>query len=104
MGWDDPYFQPVDARLLTQEDLNGGRTTPDNTATRGGHKDRLSGTPRKGAGQATAFPATWPRLRPVQRRAARAPCYPRRRHPAQTIGTDGMAVWLSADAAHLKDD
>ena len=41
-GWNDPYLQPVD-----QNDLNGGRITPGNTATRGGYKDRPSGTPRK---------------------------------------------------------
>jgi hypothetical protein len=103
-GWIDPYFQPADASLLTKDDLSGGRTTPGNTATRGGHKDRPSDSPQTawdkrrrfrphGRG-CDPFNGTQHALR-VTRDAAT---------PAQITGTDGMAVWLSADAAHLKDD
>jgi|ERR1700739_3117307 hypothetical protein len=99
MGWNDHYFQPVD-----KEDLNGGRTTPGNTATRGGHKDRLSGTPPKARDKrrrfrphgrgCDLFNGTQHALR-VTRDAATPPL---------RQGLAGKAVWLSADAAHLKDD
>ena len=64
--------------------MEAGKTPP-NAATRGGPTRPPIRHAPKGAGTATAFPATWPAAAPpcLPAGAARAPCDPRRRLPTR---------------------